>query len=110
MKLLLDAYHLHRGGSAHQDVALIDGTSLDVFHLNDFPVEPPREQLTDADRVYPGDGTGAVSEIIRLLAANETPLALSLELFNRELWELPAEHVATTGLDKMRTAVDLALT
>ena len=109
-KLLLDAYHLHRGRSAYQHLALIDGTSLDVFHLNDFPIELPREQLTDADRVYPGDGTGSVSEIIQLLATNDTPIALSIELFNRELWELPAEQVATTGLDKMRNAVDLALT
>ena len=38
------------------------------------------DSLTDADRVYPGDGTRPVSEIIQLLAANDTPVALSTSL------------------------------
>jgi 2-keto-myo-inositol isomerase len=109
VRILLDAYHLYRGGSNHRALELIAGEAIEVFHLNDFPVEGPRSELTDADRVYPGDGQGPICEIVQLLAAKRTPIVLSLELFNRDYWGQPAEVVATTGLVKMRSTVELAL-
>ena len=51
-----DVYHLHRGGSGLGGVKLLVAAAIHVFHFNDYPANPPREKLTDADRVYPGDG------------------------------------------------------
>ena len=55
--ILPDVYHLHRGGSGLGGVKLLAPRAIHVFHFNDYPANPPREKLTDADRVYPGDGS-----------------------------------------------------
>ena len=40
-------------------IKLLAPRAIHVFHFNDYPADPPREKLTDADRVYPGDGGAA---------------------------------------------------
>ena len=54
--VLADVYHLHKGGSGFTGVGLLSGAALQVFHVNDYPAMPGRDTITDADRVYPGDG------------------------------------------------------
>ena len=54
--LLPDVYHVYRGGSSFEGFRLLGGTAVPVMHLNDYPENPARDQLKDADRVYPGDG------------------------------------------------------
>ncbi len=61
--------------------------SIHVFHFNDYPADPPRQQATDADRVYPGDGVAPLDQLLRDLAGNGFRVTLSLELFNRKLLE-----------------------
>jgi sugar phosphate isomerase/epimerase len=81
---------------------------MHVFHMNDYPADPPRERITDADRVFPGDGTAPLEEILRTLASVGFRGMLSLELFNRTYWQQPALTVARTGLEKMQQAVRAA--
>ncbi|MDH7568658.1 MAG: sugar phosphate isomerase/epimerase, partial [Armatimonadota bacterium] len=107
--LLLDVYHLHRGGSDPNGLKLLSGSALHVFHMNDYPAHVPREALTDADRVYPGDGDAPLDTILRDLHAIGFRGALSLELFNKSYWQQDALAVARTGLEKMRAAVTRAL-
>ena len=33
--------------------------------MNDYPAEPPRDAITDAHRVYPGDGVAPLKEMLR---------------------------------------------
>jgi sugar phosphate isomerase/epimerase len=106
--LLLDTYHLFKGGSSFSGLSLFSDESLQVFHMNDYPAEPPRAQMNDSHRVYPGDGVAPLSQIIQLLAANGRSITLSLELFNPEYWKQDAQLVAATGLEKMRKAVATA--
>ena len=54
--LLPDVYHIFKGGSDFGGLALLDDNAIQVFHMNDYPAEPAREQMKDAHRVYPGDG------------------------------------------------------
>jgi 2-keto-myo-inositol isomerase len=103
--ILPDIYHLYRGGSDYNGLKLLHGAAIPVFHVNDFPSNPPREQLTDAHRVYPGDGVAPLTPIFRDLAAIGFTGALSLELFNRDYWKQDALTVARTGLEKTRAAV-----
>jgi hypothetical protein len=42
------------------------------------------------------------------LAGNHCQVVLSLELFNRDYWQLPAEEAARQGLEKMKAAVAAA--
>jgi sugar phosphate isomerase/epimerase len=107
--LLLDVYHLFRGGSGFEGLKVLAGSAMHVFHVNDYPAEPKREELTDAHRVYPGDGVAPYDQILGDLHRNGFRGALSLELFNRQYWEQDALQVAQTGLDKLRAVVRKAL-
>jgi 2-keto-myo-inositol isomerase len=103
--ILLDVYHLYKGGSDFHGIGLLSGTGLPVLHFNDYPATPPRTAITDAQRVYPGDGVAPLKEILRTLHSIGFRGMLSLELFNRDYWSQDALVVARTGLEKMRTAV-----
>jgi sugar phosphate isomerase/epimerase len=103
--ILPDVYHLHRGGSGLGGVKLLGPRAIHVFHFNDYPANPPREKLTDADRVFPGDGVAPLRTLLRDLADGGFKVMLSLELFNRHYWSLDPLTVARTGLEKMTALV-----
>jgi sugar phosphate isomerase/epimerase len=107
--ILADVYHLYKGGSDFAGLRLINGRTMHAFHMNDYPATPGRETITDADRVYPGDGIAPLATILRDLRAAGFGGMLSLELFNREYWKQDAQVVARTGLEKMRAAVRSSL-
>jgi 2-keto-myo-inositol isomerase len=103
--LLLDVYHLYKGGSDFGGLRLASGAAMHCFHMNDYPADPPREAIRDADRVYPGDGVAPLTEILRTLLASGFRGTLSLELFNPTYWKEDPLAVAKTGLAKMQAAV-----
>ena len=103
--LLLDAYHYYRGGNRFESLTQIAGSSLQVFHVNDYPADPPREQLNDGHRIYPGDGICPLGDILKTIRQSGFHGVLSLELFNRSYWESGDPlSVAKTGLEKMKKA------
>lgn len=106
--LLPDVYHIFKGGSDFGGLELLHDHAVQVFHMNDYPAEPPREQMKDADRVYPGDGVAPLSDILNMIGGRERTVVLSLELFNPTYWKQDAEQVAKTGLQKMKQAVATA--
>ena len=103
--VLLDAYHMYKGGTPPSVLKLLGRQAVHCFHMNDYPADPPRETINDADRIWPGDGIAPLDELLRSLADNHCQVVLSLELFNRDYWQLPAEQAARTGLEKMKAAV-----
>lgn len=105
-QLLLDVFHLYKGGSTYAGLRLLNGKCLPVFHVNDYPANPPREQITDAYRVYPGDGVAPLKELISTLRDIGATSFLSLELFNADYYQQDPMTVLTTGLDKMRQVVE----
>lgn len=107
--ILADVFHLYKGGSNPNGLRLLAGSAIGVFHFNDYPDQPPRAEINDSLRVYPGDGVAPLNQILRDLQANGYRGMLSLELFNREYWRQDARRVAKTGLEKMRAAVRAAL-
>ena len=100
--VLADVYHLYKGGSGFGGVHLLSADALQILHLNDYPAKPPRAKITDADRVYPGDGVAPLANLLRDLRSLGSRTVLSLELFNRTYWKQDALAVARTGLEKMR--------
>src|SRR5690606_12861783 len=65
--MLLDFYHLYRGGNSFDSLWQINGGILPVFHINDYPASIPRQDLKDADRVFPGDGACPFETILPIL-------------------------------------------
>lgn len=103
--ILPDVYHLHKGGSASSGLKFLAGDALHVIHFNDYPGTPTRTEITDAHRVYPGDGVAPLKEILNDLRHIGFRGMLSLEVFNRDYWKQDALAVARTGIEKMRAAV-----
>lgn len=103
--VLPDIYHIYKGGSEFTGLSLLAGPAIHCFHVNDYPANPPRTKISDADRVYPGDGIAPVTQVLRGLHEKGHPVALSLELFNRSYWKQDPEEVCRTGLRKMKQSV-----
>jgi 2-keto-myo-inositol isomerase len=101
-KILADVYHLFRGGSGFEGMKMLDGHSIDIFHMNDFPKEIPRTEQQDKDRVMPGDGGAPMKELAETLKSKGGQIILSLELFNPTYYAMDAEYVIKTGLDKIK--------
>lgn len=106
--LLPDFYHLYRGGSSFEGLNLLSKNAIHVFHINDYPARE-HTSLNDSDRVYPGDGDCPLVPILKGLRANGVSCALSLELFNKDLWTQDALAVAKTGAAKVRAIVAKAM-
>ncbi len=107
--ILPDVYHLRRGGSPFEALEMINGSKIQMFHMNDYPAEPAKEKLTDAMRVMPGDGVAPFKEILGILNKKNTPIALSLEIFNEDVWKMDALDACKLGISKMHSCVDNAL-
>jgi len=107
--MLLDIYHLYKGGSDFESLRLLNGRTLPVIHTNDYPARPSREKITDAHRVYPGDGVAPLDEIFRTIRAIGFRGYLSVELFNRGYWKESPLKVARASFEKTRAAVQRAL-
>ncbi|MDO5309099.1 MAG: sugar phosphate isomerase/epimerase family protein [Planctomycetia bacterium] len=102
--LLLDVYHLYRGGNPFEALALISGAAMPVFHMNDYPSEPEREKLNDGDRVFPGDGAAPMDFILSTILNNGFNGVLSFEIFNRSYRDkMSAVDQARIGLEKMQS-------
>ncbi|AYN66887.1 sugar phosphate isomerase/epimerase [Euzebyella marina] len=84
--MLLDFYHVYRGGNDWDTVDLINAGKLPVIHMNDYPATPAFDQLTDADRVLPGEGVCPFDEVIPKLLKAGFRGGFSVELFNKEYW------------------------
>jgi sugar phosphate isomerase/epimerase len=108
--VLADIYHLYKGGSDYNGLRLLNRQAIQIIHFNDYPPQPTRADIKDEHRIFPGDGIAPTTEILKIVSAmGNPPCVLSLELFNRQYWKLDPLVCATTGIEKMRAAVERSL-
>ncbi len=107
--LLLDVFHLYKSGTPFTSLKHVNGASLHVFHVNDYPEAADPSKLNDGHRIYPGDGVAPYGQVFRDLRDNGFRGVLSLELFNRDYWSRSADDNARMGLEKTRATVKKAL-
>ncbi len=108
-RILLDSFHLFKGGSHPDALKLIGAEAIEIFHVNDYSSTAQRSTITDADRIYPSDGAAPYNTIIKDLTANRPQVILSLELFNAEYYKQDAATVLKTGIEKVKAVVKKAL-
>lgn len=106
-KLLLDPFHMYTGGSQLQDMAFLEGKHIGIVHVNDYPALPERNVITDADRVFPGDGIAPSHDFAKSLVNKGYQGFLSLELFISDYQGRNALEVASFGLEKVKQAYQL---
>jgi 2-keto-myo-inositol isomerase len=104
-KVLLDIFHLYKGESGIDTLPLISKHSTDILHMNDYSGTVPPATITDADRIYPGDGVAPIAKVLKALAGTERPLILSCEVFNKAYYAQDALLVAKTAISRMKAVV-----
>jgi 2-keto-myo-inositol isomerase len=107
--LLLDVFHLYKSGTPFTALNQINGASLHVMHLNDYPQATDSSTLNDGNRIYPGDGVAPLRQILHALRDNGFRGYLSLELFNRDYWARSADENLKTAMEKVRATVRSAM-
>lgn len=101
-RVLLDVYHLYRGGSSLDTLQLVGKPAVEVFHINDYAANMPAATITDADRIYPGDGVAPIRRILQSIRHPDQSVVLSFEVFNKSYYAQDALLVAKTALTKMK--------
>ena len=103
-----DVFHTYKGKCDFDSLRLLSAQALQVFHMNDYPADPPQDRIGDQHRVYPGDGIAPLNKILGIFKSVGATPALSLELFNRDIWKMEPLAAAKLGLEKMQSAVKAA--
>ena len=103
--ILADVYHTYRGGGDFATYARLAPSQLPVLHVNDYPSTKPRAELTDPDRVWPGDGLAPWKDLFATLDARGIEPWLSIELFNPAYWRTTPGDTLRTGIEKMAALV-----
>lgn len=91
--MVLDVCHFYSGGSELREIEMLDSTRLFIFHLNDVE-DLPKEAITDARRLLPGQGVLPLAEICTRLKAIGFDGLCSVELFRPEYWGWPPADLA----------------
>jgi len=108
--MLLDFYHIHRGGNDWDTIDILNGKRLPVIHMNDYPASPSYEKLKDSDRVLPGEGVCAFDVVIPKIYNAGFRGGFSVELFNKGYWEsMDAKTLLKNSFEKTYDVVQKAL-
>jgi sugar phosphate isomerase/epimerase len=97
----LDVYHYYTGPSKLEDLALVAPAKLLHVQLSDL-AGVPRELAADSDRILPGDGDFQLGPILDHLRSIGYARAVSVELMNPTLWQLPTNQVAEVAITALR--------
>lgn len=109
--MLLDFYHVYRGGNNWNTIDILNGKRLPVIHMNDYPASPSYEELKDSDRVLPGEGVCEFDVIIPKLYNAGFRGGFSVELFNKGYWEsMDAKTLLKNSFEKTYDVVQKSLT
>ncbi len=105
--LLLDAYHLQRGGRPGRGFEDVPGAEIFYVQFSDVPNAPP-PALPPVDRLPPGKGIVGWTDLFGLLAEKGYDGYLSYEAPNPAHWQQPAAETAKQGADATRRALAAA--
>jgi len=104
--VVLDPFHVSRGGGPMDSILLLRPEQIAVCHFNDIPADPPALTQRDEDRVLPGRGIYDLRKFLGLLTRIGYSGWLSLELFREDLWGRDPFEVASLGLECMKQVAE----
>jgi 2-keto-myo-inositol isomerase len=103
--LVVDTAHFFAGSSTLDSVSALDPRRLAVLHINDVE-NVPKDEITDAHRLYPGDGIIPLPGILRALRLIGFDGVVSVELFREEYWQRDPLTVAREARSRTRAVWD----
>ena len=83
--LVIDTFHFYAGGSSLEAIDSLNPSKLFIFHINDAE-DLPKESLTDAHRLYPGEGILPIAQIKGRFDKIGYDRMVSIEIFRPEYW------------------------
>ena len=83
---VIDTFHFYAGNSTFGAIDSMKPEKLFIFHINDAE-DLPKEQLTDANRLYPGTGILPIKEIKQHFDKIGYDRMVSIEIFRPEYWD-----------------------
>ena len=90
---VIDSFHFYAGNSTFEAIDRLDPNKLFIFHINDSE-DLPKEQLTDAQRLYPGLGILPLAEMREHFDKIGYDRMVSIEIFRPEYWAQDPYEVA----------------
>ena len=90
---VIDTFHFYAGNSTFDAIDRMDPEKIFIFHINDAE-DLPREQLTDAHRLYPGTGILPIREMKKHFDQIGYDRMVSIEIFRPEYWNQDPYEVA----------------
>lgn len=108
--LIIDSWHLFRGGVSLDELARTPGDRVFGVQINDGP-EPtdtdPLREMTKG-RLLPGEGIFDLKGMIRTLDAIGSRAPIAIEVFSETLGALPADEAARRCADSTRAILKQA--
>lgn len=90
---VIDTFHFYAGNSSFEAIDSMRPEKLFIFHINDAE-NLPKEELTDAHRLYPGTGILPIREIKDRFDKIGYDRMVSIEIFRPEYWDHDPFEVA----------------
>ena len=90
---VIDTFHFYAGNSTFEAIDSMRPEKLFIFHINDAE-DLPKEQLTDAHRLYPGTGILPIAQMKEHLDKIGYSRMVSIEIFRPEYWNQDPFEVA----------------
>jgi 2-keto-myo-inositol isomerase len=97
--MVIDTCHFYAGGSTLDSIRAVDPKKLAIFHINDVE-QMPKDEITDANRLFPGDGVIPLKEIVGAVRATGYDGVASVEIFRPEYWQRDPLSVAKEAKEK----------
>lgn len=94
-----DACHFYGGGGEMSEIDRLDPKKIYTFHINDME-DVPKEAMTDARRLLPGDGVVPLADICRHLKGIGYDGWCAIELFRPEYWRRDPYELAVEARKK----------
>lgn len=91
--MTVDAAHFYAGGGLMAELSQLDPKRIYTFHLDDVE-DTPKEAITDATRVLPGQGVVPLDLICSRLKGIGYDGPCSIELFRPEYWQWDPKELA----------------
>ena len=99
--LTLDAWHWYHAGGTVNDILSAGAERIVVVHFDDSPKLPP-DQIRDNERLLPGKGVIDLVAFLHALDKIGYRDSLSIEVFSKQLKQMPPEESARLCLEAGR--------
>lgn len=101
---MIDTFHGYKAGLTAAEIAALRAEKLFIVHVNDCE-DLPREQLTDAHRLYTGLGIIPLNEYLWSLKGLGYSGYLSVEIFREEYWKDSHENIIRNAAEHLKATL-----